>query len=125
MEPTSAPARRPWYLTVLLVLAAIFYLLLALSVLLVPASVQQEAYGVEFPSWYVFASAALLVVSLISVGVIFTWKKTGFYLLAGAAVLSVILDYIAIPQNVLGASMTILPPLLIFLAMRPVWVSFK
>lgn len=125
MEPTPVPAKRPWYLTVLLILAGILYLLLTLSVLLIPASVQQEAYGVEFPSWYVLTSAALLVVSIIGVGVIFAWKKWGFSALAGAAVLSVIVDYMAIPQSVLGAIMTLLPPVLIFLAMRPVWANFK
>lgn len=118
METT---AKRPWYLTALLVLVGLLYLLELALINLLPLS----SLGITMPPWYVLATSIIYVLSVIGIILIFKWKKVGLYLFAGAMIVSIFFDYSTIAQTVTGVVFTLLPAALIYLSMRPVWSSFK
>ena len=129
MEPTIV--KRPWYLTTILILTILYYLLGiagAVGLLLVSSAAAQLAPGgISIPSWYLAGTIILLVVGIVGTIMVFKWKKASIYLLGGTAILSLVLDYSAAAQaqTIFGVILTLLPPVLIYLSMRPVWSSFK
>jgi len=118
--------KRPWYLTLFLVLAGIAFLLLAITVYFTSPDVLNKVYGIEeAPSWYIYGTLLLLLLSLVGVFLVLKWKKSGIYLIAGASLISLIIDFIVIPQDFSGVILTLLPPALIYIAALPVWEQFN
>jgi|GEM_PF-4217740 hypothetical protein len=123
MEPTIT--RRPWYLSTVLILGALYFLFNAIMLVTVPQSIEEQLFGAVFPRWYEMSTLLVLLASIVGTIAIFKWKKWGLYLAAIVAVVSIALDYSAFPQTITGVVLTLLPAAIFYLCMRPVWSSFK
>ena len=113
---------RPWYLTTVLVLIILYILSNTLFLILFP----EGFTGFELQVWYSITSIVFQLLTIIGILTIFWWKKSGFYLATVVSLVSVVIDYIAQPDFIIMTSIfTLLPLVLIYLCMRPVWINFK
>jgi len=119
-------AKRPWYLTTLLVLIIIFYGLGALLTSILPL-IAANVLKVDFPMWYIVSSLVVLIIGIVGAVLVFKWKKMGVYLLTATALLSIALDYAGSPAQlgIMSIIMSFLPPALVYLSMKPAWQQYK
>lgn len=80
----------------------------------------------QLPNWYFALSPILLIVQLFAVFLLWNWKKVGFYIVVGLAIIAAsingaIFGLLGVGLSVVG----ILGVLILFLAMKPVWNKFK
>jgi hypothetical protein len=113
--------KRPWYLTAWLVLIFIAAFLALIGYTLGGAAVR--AQFPSLPSFVIPLFALLTLAELAATILIWEWKKMGFYLFVGAAVIATVFNLLYIgPASVVEAGIGVL---ILYLVMRPVWSNFK
>lgn len=116
--------KRPMFLTIWLILMVLGYVFTLYGNLFNTASTLALLPGI--PSWYFPVMIALSVVALGAIYLIWTWKKLGFYIIVGLAVLNVVISFMVIGNlglvSIFGA---VIGVAILYLAMRPVWKNFK
>lgn len=120
METTNS--KLPWYLKVFLILFIVYLILNTLLLVLMPAGFS----GYETPVWYSLTSAVIILIEIACLFMIFWRKRTGFYSALIVALISIPIDYIAMPSKIVLTTVATLAPLaIVYLCMRPTWGSFK
>jgi hypothetical protein len=79
----------------------------------------------NFPSWAFILYDILAVVELIGVVLLWMWKKVGFYLIIGAAIIATVLNILTLGGlGVTAIVAAIIGIVILYLAMKPVWSNF-
>jgi len=80
---------------------------------------------VDIPSWYVPAEVALIVLTLVAIYGIFTWKKWGVYLLIAQWVISLLVNIVG--GQGLGTSIVslLIQAALLAFVLRDKWALFE
>lgn len=117
--------KRPTFLTVMLVwvflssLYSLYSYFLKGTLLVVLLNV---------PSWVPTAFALCSGLNLLSVVLLWNWRKVGFYIILGSALMVITLNLMFMSLRGLGviiAVLTLIVVGLLYLAMRPVWSRFN
>ena len=116
--------KRPWYLTVLLVLFLLGAVVSIFTFAFGGGLIQQTLPNV--PSWYAMVLAVLSIVELVAVVMLWKWSMMGFYLLVGVSafvsILSLVFTGVSSIATIFGGVVGLV---LLWLAMKPVWSNFK
>jgi hypothetical protein len=116
--------KRPTFLTIWLVIMTIAGIYTLYSYTLGAASI--KATLPNLASWTLMLYAAMSLLNLISVFLLWTWKKVGFYLIIASAIIVASINGMTFGVLGLGASLSALLGIgILYLAMRPAWQSFK
>ena len=116
--------KRPTFLTVWLILIAVADVFSLISYT-VGASALTTMMP-NFPAWTLWVYDALIVVQLVSVVLLWMWKKIGFYLIVGCAIIAAIVNIYALGvSGVIGVIFGLAGVGILYLAMRPAWEQFK
>ena len=116
--------KRPWYLTLLLVLTILGGVIgiLSSATLLATGATTVPA----IPSWFAGLLVVFGLLNIIGAAMLFKWQLKGFHILLATTVLSIILSLVtqgsAGIMSVVGGIIGIG---LLFLCMKPVWTSFR
>ncbi|EFH87212.1 hypothetical protein [Ktedonobacter racemifer] len=116
--------KRPVFLTIWLILIVLADLFSLYSYTLGAATITRALPNV--PSWAVMLLAILVVVQLVSIALLWMWKKLGFYLYLGSAAIAFVLNILTLGvsgglTSIFGA---VVGAAILYLAMRPVWQNF-
>jgi hypothetical protein len=115
--------KRPVFLTIWLVLIALGSLYSLYTYTLGTASITRALP--DFPSWAFILLDVVALVNLVSVILLWTWKKLGFYLLIGTAIVSIVFSVLTPGglgiASIIGAGVGVG---ILYLAMRPAWQHF-
>ena len=115
--------KRPIFLTIWLILIVLGNLYSLYSYTLGTAFITSALPN--FPSWAFILLDILAVVELIGVALLWMWKKLGFYLFIGAAVIASALNILTLGGlGVTGILGAILGIVILYFAMKPVWSNF-
>lgn len=116
--------KRPIFLTIWLILIAVNHLYSIYTYTLGTAALPVLA---NRPVWYYPVMIALSLIALASVYLIWTWKKMGFYLMIGIAVVSFLVSLTMVSPLAAALSVIFLAVGvgILYLAMKPVWKNFK
>lgn len=80
----------------------------------------------NIPSWSLTAFALLGVVNLFAVVMLWMWKKMGFYIIIGIAIIIASLNGMILGAvGIVASVMAIVGVAILYLAMKPVWQNFK
>ncbi len=128
--PSGTPVReRGGCLSLYLILAivgAVFGLLAVLGTGSVNA--QLAAAGqptIDLPSWYIPAQVVLIVITLVAIYGIFTWKKWGVYVLGATWVLSLIASLAGGQSVVTSLVVLVIEAALLWFVLRGKWALFE
>lgn len=117
--------KRPWYLTVWLVLMTIGTLY-GLFTYTLGSEILKKAWGNLMPDWAFGVLALFSAVNLVAVVMLWMWKIWGFYLVLLVALFSAAINGMLLGVIGLGATVfAALGVLILYLVMRPVWQNFK
>lgn len=115
---------RPKFLTIWLVLMAISGVFTLYSYTLGSENITKTLPNM--PSWALTVFALLGAVNLFSVAMLWMWKKMGFFLIIGTAIIVASLNGMILGAAGLVASIfAIIGVGILYLAMKPVWQNFK
>lgn len=116
--------KRPMFLTVWLVLMLLGHAYSLYSYTLGTAAIM--AVLPNIPGWFFPAMLVLSLAGLAAVYLLWTWKKMGFYLAVGIAVLASLMNIVVLGTlgsvSIIGAAVGVG---ILYLAMKPVWKNFK
>lgn len=116
--------KRPTFLTIWLVIMTIAGIFALYSYTLGSASIAQALPNM--PSWALTLFAILGAVNLVSVTMLWMWKKMGFYMIIASAIIVASLNGMVLGVAGIGASVFALIGVgILYLAMKPVWQNFK
>lgn len=79
----------------------------------------------NMPSWVFTPFALLVLLNLVSVFLLWTWKKLGFYLIIASSVIAVLLNGMIGLGGIVTIIFTLAGVGILYLAMKPVWQNFK
>lgn len=116
--------KRPTFLTVWLILMAVSDLFSLYSYTFGSSNITSTLPN--FPLWTLPIYIVLIVVQLISVVLLWQWKKVGFYLVVASAIIAAVLNVITLGAIGIGAIIIGLVGIgILYLAMRPAWQQFQ
>jgi hypothetical protein len=113
--------KRPTFLTIWLVWMTISGVYGLYSYTLGSANIVKAIPAMD--SWVLPAFTLISVVNLIAIAMLWAWKKLGFYLVLATAIVAFLINIM-----VLGVGWSVLGWIgvaILYLAMKPVWQSFK
>ncbi|EKD65081.1 MAG: hypothetical protein ACD_50C00197G0008 [uncultured bacterium] len=116
--------KRPWYLTVLLIL---FFIGIVFQIIGLATDPQTTAQLVpNAPSWIVPILLLLSIVDLVALAMLWMWKIMGFYLTIAVTVVMSLLFFAFQGAGSLGTIFFGAIGIgVLYLAMKPVWSNFK
>ena len=80
----------------------------------------------KIPFWAITLLALLSTLNLVSVVMLWMWKKIGFYLLIASAIIVASINGMILGPISIGASISALVGVgILYLAMKPIWKNFK
>lgn len=116
--------KRPTFLTVWLVLMLLGYVYSLYSYSLGASMI--TAVFPNLPGWFFPAMLILSLAGLVAVYLLWTWKKLGFQLAVGLAVLSTVINFMIMgAAGIVSVILAIAGVAILYLAMKPVWKNFK
>lgn len=116
--------KRPKFLTVWLVLMAISGVFTLYSYTLGSANITKTLPNM--PSWALIVFALVGVVNLFSVAMLWMWKKMGFYIIIGTAIIVASLNGMILgAAGMIVSIFAIVGVAILYFAMKPVWQNFK
>lgn len=116
--------KRPTFLTIWLVLMALAGVYSLYSYTLGAQAI--KAALPSMPSWVFVPFTSLGLLSLVSVFLLWTWKKLGFYLVIASSIISVLLNgAISGLVGIVAIIFALAGVGILYLAMKPVWQNFK
>ncbi|MCR4263933.1 MAG: hypothetical protein NUV98_04415 [Candidatus Roizmanbacteria bacterium] len=116
--------KRPVFLTIWLVL-------MSLDAVFSVYSYTAGSYALtqtfsNFPSWAITVYAVLSVIDVIAVAMLWMWRKMGFYMVAGFALVASLLNIMIMGSAGVVSSVIGLAGVgILYWAMKPVWGQFK
>lgn len=116
--------KRPTFLTVWLILMLLSYVYSLYSYTLGTAAM--TAVFTNIPVWFFPVMLLLSLAGLASVYLLWTWKKMGFNLAIGIAVLASVVNFMIMGSlGIISVVFAIVGVVILYLAMKPVWKNFK
>ncbi len=116
--------KRPMFLTIWLILLVVLSLFSIFSDVIASMGVLPIK-----PLWSYYISIAFSLVTLGAVYMLWKWKKMGFYIMVGMAVVSFLVGFATGTVSPLAMALSIIFMAagigILYLAMRPVWKNFK
>ena len=115
--------KRPTFLTVWLSFIAVADVFALFSYTFGTSSITRTLS--HFPSWAFLLYDVLVVLQLVSVVLLWRWKKMGFYLIAADALVVAVVNGVTLGAGGIGGILFGLVGVgVLCLAMRPVWKQF-
>lgn len=116
--------KRPMFLTIWLVLMTIGAIFTLYSYTLGSENITKTLPNM--PSWALIVFALLGVVNLFSVVMLWMWKKMGFYIIIGTAIIVASLNGMILGvAGMITSVFAVVGVVILYLAMKPVWQNFK
>lgn len=116
--------KRPMFLTIWLVLMTISAIFTLYSYTLGSENIAKTLPNM--PSWALIVFALLGVVNLFSVAMLWMWKKMGFYIIIGTAIIVASLNGMILgAAGMIASIFAVVGVVILYLAMKPVWQNFK
>jgi hypothetical protein len=113
--------KRPWYLTVWLIIIVIGGVFSVLSYTLGAGAITQVLPQV--PSWAIWVLALLSALVIVGAVMLWMWKMMGFYILIGVTAVSTVINIMYLGAE--SIIWSVLGTIILWLMMRPVWQNFK
>lgn len=116
--------KRPMFLTIWLVLMTIGAIFTLYSYTLGSENITKTLPNM--PSWVLIVFALLGVVNLFSAAMLWMWKKMGFYIIIGTAIIVASLNGMILgAAGMIASIFAVVGVVILYLAMKPVWQNFK
>ena len=116
--------KRPVFLTVWLVLMSIGAVFSVYSYTVGSYAITQTFP--DFPSWAITVYAGLSIIDVIAVAMLWMWKKMGFYMVAGFALVASLLNIMIMGgAGIVSTVIGFVGVGILYWAMKPVWGQFK